>query len=100
MHTSPQNQTKAAGEKIAGVAYTLWERAGRPSGRDEEFWLEAERQIAAAREPSVARSQTSRSAAQPATESKPEGWSPVVLGKGNAGNPSRAAARQTESRQR
>jgi hypothetical protein len=26
-------------------AYRLWEEAGCPDGRREEFWLEAERQI-------------------------------------------------------
>jgi hypothetical protein len=26
-------------------ATQLWEQAGRPTGRDEEFWLEAELQI-------------------------------------------------------
>ncbi|WP_339031194.1 DUF2934 domain-containing protein [Bradyrhizobium symbiodeficiens] len=31
-------------------AYELWERAGRPSHRELEFWLEAERQVEAERE--------------------------------------------------
>ena len=31
-------------------AYELWERAGRPSDRGLEFWLEAERQIKEERE--------------------------------------------------
>jgi hypothetical protein len=26
-------------------AHQLWEKAGRPEGRGEDFWLEAERQI-------------------------------------------------------
>ncbi|WP_018321989.1 DUF2934 domain-containing protein [Bradyrhizobium sp. WSM2793] len=26
-------------------AYELWERAGRPHGRDAEFWLRAEREV-------------------------------------------------------
>jgi Protein of unknown function (DUF2934) len=26
-------------------AYALWEQAGRPSGRDEQFWLQAEREL-------------------------------------------------------
>ncbi|WP_456837471.1 DUF2934 domain-containing protein [Bradyrhizobium sp. USDA 4486] len=26
-------------------AYELWERAGRPQGRDAEFWLRAEREV-------------------------------------------------------
>lgn len=31
--------------QICGRAYELWERAGRPMGRDLEFWLAAEREI-------------------------------------------------------
>ena len=30
---------------IATVAYKLWEDAGKPKGRDTEFWLAAENQI-------------------------------------------------------
>lgn len=30
-------------------AQDLWERAGRPSGRDVEFWLQAESEIKSAR---------------------------------------------------
>ncbi|OSJ14403.1 hypothetical protein BST63_16810 [Bradyrhizobium canariense] len=26
-------------------AYQLWEKAGRPCGRDREFWLRAEREV-------------------------------------------------------
>jgi hypothetical protein len=36
---------------IAGRAYHLWEQAGRPQGRDQEFWLEAEVQLRAERQP-------------------------------------------------
>ena len=31
--------------QVRARAYGLWEEAGRPSGRDAEFWLEAERQV-------------------------------------------------------
>lgn len=30
-------------EIVAVKAYYIWEKAGRPHGRDVEFWLEAER---------------------------------------------------------
>jgi hypothetical protein len=30
---------------VRARAYELWEQAGRPVGREVEFWLEAERQI-------------------------------------------------------
>jgi len=32
-------------EQISRRAEELWEQYGRPSGRDEEIWLEAERQL-------------------------------------------------------
>jgi hypothetical protein len=32
-------------EIIASRAYTLWEQAGRPMGRDVEYWLQAEAQL-------------------------------------------------------
>lgn len=34
-------------EEIAGRARQLWSDYGQPSGRDEEIWLEAERQLRA-----------------------------------------------------
>ena len=36
--------------KVRARAYELWEQAGRPAGRELEFWLEAERQIEDERE--------------------------------------------------
>jgi hypothetical protein len=33
--------------QIAARAYQLWEQAGRPAGRDLEFWLQAERETGA-----------------------------------------------------
>jgi hypothetical protein len=30
---------------IASRAYTLWEKDGRPQGRDVEYWLQAEQQL-------------------------------------------------------
>jgi Protein of unknown function (DUF2934) len=32
-------------ESIASRAFTLWEQAGRPHGRDLEFWSQAENQL-------------------------------------------------------
>ena len=32
-------------EAILKRAYELWEQAGKPPGRDEEFWLTAEREL-------------------------------------------------------
>ncbi|WP_315701178.1 MULTISPECIES: DUF2934 domain-containing protein [unclassified Bradyrhizobium] len=40
-----QMMTVMDDQEIRTRAHQLWEQAGRPSGRDAEFWLEAERQI-------------------------------------------------------
>jgi hypothetical protein len=42
MKTKPPSPTH---EAIAARARQLWEEAGRPAGRDEEFWLRAEQQL-------------------------------------------------------
>jgi hypothetical protein len=39
-------------ENISRRAQELWEQYGRPSGRDEDIWLEAERQLRAPTSPS------------------------------------------------
>lgn len=33
-------------DKIRDRAYQLWDRAGQPEGREEEFWYAAERELA------------------------------------------------------
>jgi Protein of unknown function (DUF2934) len=40
MHMSPVSE-----EEVRKKARELWEAAGRPEGKDEEFRLEAERQL-------------------------------------------------------
>jgi hypothetical protein len=32
-------------EQITNRAYELWEQAGQPEGRDEEFYLQAEKEL-------------------------------------------------------
>jgi hypothetical protein len=32
-------------DKIRARAHQLWEAAGKPEGREHEFWYEAERQV-------------------------------------------------------
>ena len=41
------NQADDAGvhEKIRERAHALWEQSGRPEGRQDEFWYQAEREI-------------------------------------------------------
>lgn len=46
-HPAPIHQT------IAERAYALWQQAGQPGGRDEEFWLQAEAELTATSKPSA-----------------------------------------------
>ena len=32
-------------DEIRARAHQLWEQAGKPDGSDQQFWLEAERQL-------------------------------------------------------
>jgi hypothetical protein len=34
--------------KIGDLARELWEKAGKPAGRDQDFWYDAERRLKAA----------------------------------------------------
>ena len=40
-----QTRTLPLHDAISAQARQLWERYGRPAGRDEEIWREAERQV-------------------------------------------------------
>jgi len=44
---SSKKRSEIDQREIGLLAYQLWERAGRPGGRDQEFWSEAERQMRA-----------------------------------------------------
>jgi hypothetical protein len=39
------NLRQPSRDEISSKARELWENYGRPAGRDEEIWLEAERQL-------------------------------------------------------
>ena len=48
----PQNTTPASiNDRIAGLAYQLWEKGGHLAGHDLEYWLQAEKRIRAATRP-------------------------------------------------
>ena len=61
--------------EIANRAYHFWEAAGRPAGRDAEFWLQAESELLAANKPVSVSAKPSagpaRSAAPISTPVKP-----------------------------
>jgi Protein of unknown function (DUF2934) len=42
---------KPTREQIIHRAYELWEQAGKPDGRDQEFYHQAERELAAGTNP-------------------------------------------------
>jgi hypothetical protein len=43
--TAPIDVQPYTHEQIACLAYSLWERQGRPEGTDQHDWFEAERQL-------------------------------------------------------
>lgn len=59
-------------EEIAQRARELWEKQGRPVDRDEEIWLEAERQLLSAMSPpsTPAVAAAPRAPSEPASESE------------------------------
>lgn len=57
-------------EEISSKAREIWESYGRPAGRDEEIWLEAERQLQPA--------QAAQNAPAAATETAPGSPPPVA----------------------
>ena len=48
MNSTTENSVGVTESQIGVAAYKLWESAGHPSGRDLEFWLNAEKQLRAA----------------------------------------------------
>lgn len=42
-------------EKIAARAYEIWQANGRPHGRDQEHWFQAERELRGAQTRSTSR---------------------------------------------
>lgn len=53
---------------LSRLAYQLWENAGRPVGRDLEFWLAAEAQVQATKQAAVTSDFAPASPATPAKE--------------------------------
>jgi len=66
---------------VSRVAYQLWEKAGRPAGRDLEFWLAAEAEVRNSSKQVVARSNGESAAA--AQVEKPRATRPARNGNGN-----------------
>ena len=67
MQTTTRHVPSNNPDQIAGLAYGLWEQAGRPDGRDQEFWFKAEQQLAVTARPAAAYPGQSRSGLSPNT---------------------------------
>jgi hypothetical protein len=50
-HQEKDPMRNPTGMQIVRRAYQLWEQAGKPEGRDQEFYHEAERQLRNEEEP-------------------------------------------------
>lgn len=44
-NTTAPKQAGVASEQIAARAYEIWVASGRPAGRDQEHWFQAEREL-------------------------------------------------------
>jgi len=53
MNMNIEKSLKTDVASVSRLAYELWENAGRPAGRDLEFWLAAEAKLQAAALPSL-----------------------------------------------
>ncbi|MGH7971832.1 MAG: DUF2934 domain-containing protein [Limisphaerales bacterium] len=51
MNMNIEHATQPDKKEIGLLAYQLWEKAGQPSGKDLDFWLEAEKQLRNAVQP-------------------------------------------------
>ena len=72
MNKTIENNVTSDESSVSRVAYQLWEKAGRPAGRDLEFWLAAEAQVRAAVRPAVAaRTELAPTAPVAVKEAKP-----------------------------
>lgn len=50
MKNTIEDSIRVQESEIREAAYQMWEKAGRPAGRDLEFWLKAEAQLRTATE--------------------------------------------------
>jgi hypothetical protein len=53
--TSAQQNAAASHDAIAQAAYYQWLKAGKPNGRDQEFWLTAEKSLQPTRSANASR---------------------------------------------
>ena len=70
-------------EEISLRAEKIWQDYGRPAGRDNEIWLEAERQLAAKspHSPTLGEGHSAHALVEKATEQRKEALAPKRPGK-------------------
>lgn len=81
MNKSIEKAAASDEASVSRLAYQLWENAGRPAGRDLEFWLAAEAKVRTSRTPSTAAGaiemglkETSAKAVRPARVGAKKSW--------------------------
>lgn len=90
LQSSPTSK-QASHEEISQRAQQLWESMGRPVGRDEEIWLQAERELTTASAPVEVPTKTVSSVTAP--EPISARTKPAAAPRKTASRSSRAAAR-------
>ena len=81
--------------EIALLASQIWEKEGKPSGRDEEIWLQAEAQLFAVRKNDAESSKTAESKRVPSVaKSKPSSEPRIAVVKDAWGQPAPAGVRK------
>ena len=65
-----EQMTESKHGEIALLAAQIWEKEGKPSGRDEEIWLQAEAQLFAVRKNDAKSSKTAESKKVPRLETR------------------------------
>ena len=85
--------TPASHEDISQRARELWEGYGRPEGRDEQIWLEAESQLAGVKAQPKAEP-ASAPAVEPSTKSRTRAEKPATAAPKPAAAPALARAKR------
>ena len=87
--------TESKHGEIALLASQIWEKEGRPSGRDEEIWLQAEAQLFAVRKDNATSSKTAGSkTALSFAKTKPSTEPRIAVVKDAGSQPAPAGARK------